>query len=380
MPERVMFTMGDIACAEGALSAGCRYFGGYPITPATEIAEWMSQRMPELGGAYVQYEDEIASITSVIGASWTGVKAMTATSGPGVSLMLEAVGLAVMTETPLVLVNIMRGGPSTGQPTKGQQGDVMQAKWGSHGDYQIIALTPASVQEMFDQTVQAFNLSEKFRTPVFVLADETVGHMRERLVIPDEKDLKLEYRKMPTVDPSEYLPFKADDDLVPPMALFGSKYQFYATGLTHDERGYPSDKENVQIELITRLNDKIVKNADQIIDLERFMLDDAKIAVIAYGTPSRSAKRAIRDARQQGIKVGMLRLKTVWPFPEDQVAQLASEVDHIIVAEQNLGQVYYMVKAHASPTPVHLMTKPAGMPQLPIEIFDKIKEVKSIKP
>jgi 2-oxoglutarate ferredoxin oxidoreductase subunit alpha len=378
MPERVMFTMGDIACAEGALSAGCRYFGGYPITPATEIAEWMSQRMPELGGAYVQYEDEIASITSVIGASWTGVKSMTATSGPGVSLMLESVGLAVMTETPLVIVNIMRGGPSTGQPTRGQQGDIMQAKWGSHGDYQIIALTPASVQEMFDQTVQAFNLSEKFRTPVFVLADETVGHMRERLVIPDEKDLKLEYRKLPTVDPSEYLPFKADDDLVPPMGLFGSKYQFYATGLTHDERGYPSDKENVQIELVTRLNDKIVKNSDQIIDLEKFMLDDAKIAVISYGTPSRSAKKAIRDAREEGIKVGMLRLKTVWPFPEEQVAQLASEVDHIIVAEQNLGQVYYMVKAYASPTPVHLMTKPAGMPQLPHEILDKIKEIKSI--
>ena len=378
MPERVMFTMGDIACAEGALSAGCRYFGGYPITPATEIAEWMSQRMPELGGAYVQYEDEIASITSVIGASWTGVKSMTATSGPGVSLMLESVGLAVMTETPLVIVNIMRGGPSTGQPTKGQQGDVMQAKWGSHGDYQIIALTPASVQEMFDQTVQAFNLSEQFRTPVFVLADETVGHMRERLVIPDEKDLKLVNRKQPTVDPSEYLPFKPDDDLVPPMAVFGSKYQFYATGLTHDERGYPSDKENVQIELVTRLNDKIVKNSDKIIDLERFMLDDAKIAVISYGTPSRSAKKAIRDAREQGIKVGMLRLKTVWPFPEEQVAQLASEVDHIIVAEQNLGQVYYMVKAYAATTPVHLMTKPAGMPQLPHEILDKIREVKSI--
>jgi 2-oxoglutarate ferredoxin oxidoreductase subunit alpha len=378
VPKRIMFTMGDIACAEGALSAGCRYFGGYPITPATEIAEWMSQRMPELGGAYVQYEDEIASITSVIGASWTGVKAMTATSGPGVSLMLEAVGLAVMTETPLVLVNIMRGGPSTGQPTRGQQGDVMQAKWGSHGDYQIIALTPASVQEMFDQTVQAFNLSEKYRTPVFVLADETVGHMRERLVIPDKKKLKLEYRKQPTIDPSDYLPFKPDDDLVPPMALFGSKYQFYATGLTHDERGYPSDKEDVQIRLITRLNDKILKNADKIIDVERFMLDDAKIAVISYGTPSRSAKKAIRDAREQGIKVGMLRLKTVWPFPEEQVAELASEVDHIIVAEQNMGQVYYMVKAFAAPTPIHLMTKPAGMPQLPNEILDKIKEIKSI--
>jgi len=378
MPERVMFTMGDIASAEGALSAGCRYFGGYPITPATEIAEWMSLRMPELGGAYVQYEDEIASITSVIGASWTGVKSMTATSGPGVSLMLEAIGLAVMTETPLVLVNIMRGGPSTGQPTKGQQGDIMQAKWGSHGDYQIIALTPASVQEMFDQTVQAFNLSERYRTPVFVLADETVGHMRERLVIPDEKDLKLEYRKTPSGPPEDYLPFKADDDLVPPMALFGSKYQFYATGLTHDERGYPSDKEDVQIELITRLNNKILHNADKIIDVERFMLDDAKIGVVSYGTPSRSAKKAIKEARAEGIKAGMLRLKTVWPFPEKQVAQLASEVDHIIVAEQNLGQVYYMVKAEASPTPVHLMVKPAGMPQLPHEILDEIRRVKSL--
>ena len=378
MPERVMFTMGDIACAEGALSAGCRYFGGYPITPATEIAEWMSIRMPKVGGAYVQYEDEIAAITSVIGASWTGVKSMTATSGPGVSLMLEAVGLAVMTETPLVLVNIMRGGPSTGQPTRGQQGDIMQAKWGSHGDYQIIALTPASVQEMFDQTVQAFNLAEKYRTPVFILADETVGHMREKLVIPDEKDLKLEYRKTPTVDPKDYLPFKADDDLVPPMAVFGSKYQFYATGLTHDERGYPSDKENVQIELVTRLQNKILHNADHIIDVERVELDDAKIGVIAYGTPSRSAKKAIKDAREEGIKAGLLRLKTVWPFPEEQVAQLASEVDHIIVAEQNLGQVYYMVKAAAAPTPVHLMSKPAGMPQLPHEILDKLREINSI--
>jgi 2-oxoglutarate ferredoxin oxidoreductase subunit alpha len=378
MPEKVMFTMGDIACAEGALSAGCKYFGGYPITPATEIAEWMAMRMPEVGGAYVQYEDEIASITSVIGASWTGVKSMTATSGPGVSLMLEAVGLAVMTETPLVLVNIMRGGPSTGQPTRGQQGDVMQAKWGSHGDYQIIALTPGSVQEMFDQTVQAFNLAERYRTPVFILADETVGHMRERLVIPDEKDLKLEYRKTPTCPPEEYLPFKPDDDLVPPMALLGSKYQFYATGLTHDERGYPSDKEKVQIDLITRLNDKIIKNADNIIDLEKFMLDDAKICVIAYGTPSRSARKAIKEARAEGIKVGMLRLKTVWPFPEEAVAQVASDVEHIIVAEQNLGQVYHMVRAEAAPTPVHLMTKPAGMPQLPHEILDKIREVNSI--
>jgi len=202
--------------------------------------------------------------------------------------------------------------------------------------------------------------------------------MRERLVIPDEKDLKLETRKTPTVDPSEYLPFKADDDLVPPMATFGSKYQFYATGLTHDERGYPSDKEDVQIELITRLQNKILHNSDDIIDVERVELEDAKIGVVAYGTPSRSAKKAIKDAREEGIKAGLLRLKTVWPFPEEQVAQLASEVDHIIVAEQNLGQVYYMVKAAAAPTPVHLMSKPAGMPQLPHEILDKLRDINSL--
>lgn len=378
MPEQTMFTMGDIACAEGALHAGCRYFGGYPITPATEIAERMSQRMPEIGGSYVQYEDEIASITSVIGASWTGTKSMTATSGPGVSLMNESIGLAVMTETPLVLVNIMRGAPSTGQPTRGQQGDVMQAKWGSHGDYQIIALTPASVQEMFDQTVKAFNLAEKYRVPVFVLADETVGHMRERLVIPDKDDIEIVNRKKPTVDPSEYLPFKPDEDQIPPMAVFGSEYQFYATGLTHDERGYPTDAEDVQMQLITRLSHKILDHMDDIVEVEEFMLDDADIALIAYGTPSRSGRKAIREVREEGIKAGMLRLKTVWPFPEDIVANLASEVEHIIVAEQNMGQIYHMVRGPAAPTPIHLMQKPTGMPQLPSEIIAKIEEIDSI--
>ncbi|MCK4279052.1 MAG: 2-oxoacid:acceptor oxidoreductase subunit alpha, partial [Candidatus Thorarchaeota archaeon] len=208
--------------------------------------------------------------------------------------------------------------------------------------------------------------------------DETVGHMRERLVIPDEKDLKLEYRKLATGDPLEYLPFKPDDDLVPPMALLGSEYQFYATGLTHDYRGYPTDKEDVQLELVARLNNKILHNADKIIDLERFMLDDAEIAVVAYGTPSRSARKAIKEAREAGIKAGMLRLKTVWPFPEKALEDLASEVKHIIVAEQNFGQVYYMVKAAAAPTPIHLMAKPAGMPQLPHEILDKIREIDSL--
>jgi 2-oxoglutarate ferredoxin oxidoreductase subunit alpha len=232
---------------------------------------------------------------------------------------------------------------------------------------------------MFDQTVRAFNLSEQFRTPVFLLADEIVGHMRERLVIPDQKDVKIVDRKMPSVDPDHYLPFKPDEDLVPPMALLGTKYQFYATGLTHDERGYPTDTDSVQIELITRLSEKITRNADKIIDLERFMLDDAEIAVVAYGTPSRSAKRAIRLAREEGIRVGMLRLKTVWPFPEEAISDMAAEVRHIIVPEQNLGQAYFMVKASAAPTPVHSMTKPAGTPQLPEEILAKIKELHSVR-
>jgi 2-oxoglutarate ferredoxin oxidoreductase subunit alpha len=231
---------------------------------------------------------------------------------------------------------------------------------------------------MFDQTVTAFNLAEQFRTPVFVLADEVVGHMREKLVIPDSKDIKIVDRKMPTEDPDHYLPFKPDADLVPPMALLGTKYQFYATGLTHDQRGYPTDSDSVQIELVTRLSEKITRNADKIIDLESFMLDDADIAVIAYGTPSRSAKRAIRIAREQGIRVGLLRLKTVWPFPEEAIADLAGKVKHIIVPEQNLGQAYFMVKAAAAPTPVHSMTKPAGTPQLPEEILAKIRELHSI--
>ena len=243
MADRVLtgthFVHGDWACAEGAISAGCGYYAAYPITPASEIAERMAQRFPALGGKFIQFEDEIGAIASVIGASFSGLKAMTATSGPGVSLMLENIGLAVMTEAPCVIVNVMRGGPSTGQPTAGAQADVMQCRWGMHGDVEIIALAPQSVQEMYDLTVEAFNLSETYRTPVFLLSDANIGHLYERLRIPAEDELRTVERKRPTVQPSEYLPYRADESMVPPMAVFGEGYRFYSTGLTHDERGYP---------------------------------------------------------------------------------------------------------------------------------------------
>ncbi len=339
------FTMGDIACAEGAIAAGCRFFAGYPITPATEIAERMAYRLPQVGGVYVQMEDEIASIAAVIGASWAGFKAMTATSGPGFSLMQENIGLAAMTETPCVIVNVMRGGPSTGQPTKMGQQDVMQAKWGSHGDYEVIALAPASVQEMFDLTIEAFNYAERYRCPVMVLADETIGHMRERLVIPEpeeiEKRLVERKRAKPAIPPGEYAPFKADpEDLVPPMAHFGEGYHFYATGLTHDEWGrVRTDSAEVHFKLVARLCDKIRKNRDKIVRYEALWLEDADVVIIAYGIVSRPARAAVKAARKEGIKAGLLRPITLWPFPEEAVADVGERAKRVIVAEVNYGQV-----------------------------------------
>jgi len=289
------FMSGDLACAEGALAAGCRFFGGYPITPATEIAERMARRMPEVGGIYIQMEDEIGSIAAVIGASYAGKKAMTATSGPGFSLMQENIGLAVMTEAPLVIVDIMRGGPSTGQPTMPGQQDIMQAKWGSHGDYEIIALAPSSVQEMFDLTIECFNLAEIYRVPVILLADEIIGHMWERVKIPPPDEIVIVNRKKPKVPPNEYHP------LVPPMACFGEGYRFHATGLTHDEKGEPKTVSiEEQNKLVRRLCDKIRKNADKIIKVEEVMLEDAEVAVIAYGIASRAALSAVAFSRKTG--------------------------------------------------------------------------------
>ena len=368
------FMNGDVACAEGAIAAGCRFFAGYPITPATEIAEHLSQRMPEIGGIYIQMEDEIGSIAAVIGASYTGLKAMTATSGPGFSLMQENIGLAVMTEAPCVIVDVMRGGPSTGQPTLPGQQDVMQAKWGSHGDYEIIALAPSSVQEMFDLTVEAFNLSETYRVPTILLADEIVAHMWEKVVIPPAEKMKIVNRKKPNVPPEKYMPFMPDDDLVPPMACFGDGFSFHATGLTHDEHGYPQTQSSeVQQRLVRRLCDKIRKNADKIIRVEEVMLEDANVVVVAYGIVARAALSAVRKAREEGIKAGLLRPITLWPFPEKNVAKIAKQAKAIVVAEMNCGQLVREVERSAKETPVVFLSKLGEDPHTPMEILEAIR-------
>ena len=371
------FLNGDVACAEGAIAAGCRFFAGYPITPATEIAEHLSQRMPEFGGIYIQMEDEIASMAAIIGASYSGLKAMTATSGPGFSLMQENIGLAVMTEAPCVIVDVMRGGPSTGQPTLPGQQDVMQAKWGSHGDYGIIAMTPSSVQEMFDLTVEAFNLSEVYRVPTLLMGDEIVGHMWEKVIIPSPDKIKIQNRKKPTSRPEEYLPFKPDGDLVPPMACFGEGYRFHATGLTHNEHGYPkTSSSEVQSRLVRRLVDKVQKNADKIIRVEEVMLKDADIVVVAYGIVARAALSAIRKAREKGIKAGLLRLITLWPFPEKHVAKVAESARAIVVPEMNCGQMVREVERAAKETPVAFLSKLGEDPHTPMEILEVIRRSK----
>lgn len=334
------FINGDDACAEAAISAGCRFFAGYPITPATEIAERMAERMPEIGGAYIQMEDELASMNAVLGAAWGGAKAMTATSGPGFSLMMENLGLGIMTETPCVVVDVQRGGPSTGLPTLVGQGDMMQARWGSHGPYEIIALCPTSPQELFDLTVEAFNLSEKYRTPVLIMTDESVGHMTERVVIPPAESLKLYPRRRPTVPPGEYLPFAGDGDGVPPMACAGEGYRLHVTGLTHDERGYPVTTDPaVQERLVHRLIEKIRANRADITRVESEGLEDAEVIVVAYGITARVVMWPIEMARAEGIKVGWLRLITVWPFPEGLIRQLAGHTQAFVVPEINYGQV-----------------------------------------
>jgi 2-oxoglutarate ferredoxin oxidoreductase subunit alpha len=368
------FLNGDVACAEGAIAAGCRFFAGYPITPATEIAEHLAERMPEFGGIYVQMEDEIASMAAVIGASYAGCKAMTATSGPGFSLMQENIGLAVMTEAPCVVVDIMRGGPSTGQPTLPGQQDVMQAKWGSHGDYGIIALSPSSVQEMFDLTVQAFNLSETYRVPTLLMGDEIVAHMWEKVVIPPPDGIRTLNRKKPNVPRDEYMPFKPDDDLVPPMACFGEGYHFHATGLTHNEQGYPqTSSSKVQSELVNRLVQKISLNADKIIKFERIMLEDADVVVVAYGIVARGALSAVRKARASGIKAGLLRLITLWPFPEKQVAEVAAYAKAFVMPEMNCGQLVREVERAAKETPVFPLSKLGEDPHTPAEILEAIR-------
>jgi len=366
------FVNGDVACAEGAIAAGCRFFAGYPITPATEIAERMALRLPQVGGAFIQFEDELGSMAAVVGASYSGVKAMTATSGPGFSLMMENIGLAVMTEAPCVVVDVMRGSPSTGQPTKAGQGEMMQCRWGSHGDYEIISLVPSSVQEVFDLTVEAFNLAEQYRIPAFVMIDGILGHMYERLVIPEPDEIRIVNRKKPSRPPEKYIPFEAEEDLIPPMASFGDGYHFYATGLTHDERGYPDMSIEVQDKLIRRLSDKIRSNEDKIIKVEELGVEDAEILVVAYGLPSRSAIRAVKLAREEGIKAGLLRLITIWPFPTRVLERLSEQLKAVIVLEMNYGQLVREVERAVKPTPVTFLPKLGEEPHKPDEILSSI--------
>ncbi len=330
---------GDFAIAEGALAAGCRFFAGYPITPSTETAERFAERIPFVGGVFIQMEDEIASITALIGASWAGQKAMTVTSGPGFSLMMENIGLACMMEAPLVIANVQRGGPSTGLPTLVGQGDMMQVKWGSHGDFRIIALSPDSPQECFDLTIKAFNLAELYRVPVFVMTDECVGHMHEKVVIPAADQIEVVERKWYKGPKDKYLPYKPDKDKVPFMVKAGDGYRFHTTGLTHDERGYPAINAECQDVCVRHLVDKIDNNADKIIEYQEDQTDNADVVVISYGITSRVATKAIQEARKSGIKVGTMRLITVWPFPEKRIKELAKKVKAFVIPELNLGQV-----------------------------------------
>ena len=366
---------GDFAIAEGALAAGCRFFAGYPITPSTETAERFAERIPYVGGVFIQMEDEIASITALIGAVWGGGKAMTVTSGPGFSLMMENIGLACMMETPLVIANVQRGGPSTGLPTLVGQGDMMQVKWGSHGDYQIIALSPDSPQECFDLAVRAFNLSETYRVPVFIMTDECVGHMHEKVVIPPADQIEVVERKWYEGPKDKYLPYRLDKDMIPFMVKAGDGYRFHTTGLTHDERGYPVINAKCQDWNVRHLTDKILKHADKIIHVEEDRTDDADIVVISYGITSRVAYRAVQLARKAGIKVGTLRLVTVWPFPENRVRALAKKIKAFVVPELNLGQIAKEVeRVAAGRVPTVPVTHCGGWVHDPEDILKAIKE------
>jgi len=372
------FINGDEACTEGALAAGCNFFAGYPITPATEVAETMSRRLPKLDGTYVQMEDEIASIAAVLGAAWGGAKAMTSTSGPGFSLMMENIGLGVITETPCVVVNIQRGGPSTGLPTTCGQGDIMQAKWGSHGHYEIIAISPSSPQEMFDFTIRAFNLAETFRIPVLIMADEVVGHTLERVTIPPIEKIKVVNRKKPTESPATYLPYKTDSSLIPVLPDAGDGYRIHITGLTHDERGYPVPDAETQEVLVTRLINKIRKNRDKIIDYDDYFLDGAKIVIVTYGSSVRPALKAMRGLREQGVKVGLLKLNTIWPFAEDLIRKLAKKVEAFVVPEVNFGQIALEVERCASGQAMtKLISHPGGGIHTPQQVADGVKKILS---
>ncbi len=366
---------GDHACSEGAIAAGCRFLGGYPITPSTEVAERISERFPEVGGIFIQMEDEMGSMAAVVGAVWGGVKALTVTSGPGFSLMQENIGLAVMLETPCVVINVQRGGPSTGLPTLPGQSDMMQARWGSHGDYEIIAVSPNSPQECFEMVIKAVNLSEKYRVPVMVMTDECVGHMTEKVIIPPADEIELYPRRYTKLPPEEYLPFKAGKDMIPEMVKAGDGYKIHVTGLTHDEKGYPVMNWEAQEKLVRRLVEKIRLHADELEDIEETQMEDAEVVIFSYGITSRVCIPALQRARKEGIKVGLLRPIICWPFPEKKIRELAGKVKAIVVVEMNYGQLFYEVeRCVCGKSKVSLVPHGGGWVHDPEDIHNAIKE------
>lgn len=346
--KNVRLMQGNEACAEGALAAGVRFFGGYPITPSTEIAESMAQLLPKFGGKFIQMEDEIAGIAVVLGASLAGKKVLTATSGPGFSLKQELIGYAAIAEIPVVIANVQRVGPSTGQPTSPAQGDVMQARWGTHGDHPMIAMSPWTVKESFDVAVKAVNYAERFRTPVIILLDEIVGHLREKIVVPTPEEIEIYPRRKPDRSREEgYQPFKPAADLVPNVADFGTGARIHVTGLVHDETGFPTGSPKVTEECIRRLHEKIARVQDEITHYDEFFMEDAEYAVVAYGGTARTAYEAVRKAREKGVKVGMVRLMTIWPFADKVVKKVAEQVKAILVPELNYGQLVHEIERAA---------------------------------
>lgn len=375
--DKVQFIQGDMAITYGAVLAGCSFFGGYPITPASEVTEGAAELFPRVGATFIQMEDEIGSIGAVIGAAWGGAKSMTATSGPGFSLMMENYGYAIMTETPCVIANVQRTGPSTGQPTLGAQGDMMQVRWGSHGDIEAIALCPSTVQESLDMTIKCFNLSEKYRHPVCLMTDGEIGHLREKVVIPGEEEMHLIERRLATIDKDKFIPFSNSQtsiSKVPDFPTFGSGYRTYVTGLTHNEKGFPAtDKQQDHERLIMRIISKITDDRKKLTDVERVELDGAEIAFVTYGASARPTETAVAMARAKGIKVGMLRMKIVWPFPRHVIKELSKKVNKIIVPEMNLGQIVHLVTEYADKDcEVISAPKVGGEMHLPHELLDML--------
>lgn len=368
---------GNEAVAKGAITAGCTFYSGYPITPSSEIAEEMSRLLPRVNGKFIQMEDEIAGMGAAIGASLTGAKTMTATSGPGFSLKQENLGFAIMTEIPVVIVNVMRGGPSTGMPTYPSQADVMQAKWGTHGDHEIIALCPSTVVESFEYTVKAFNLAEQYRTPVVLLIDEIIAHMSEKVEMFNPSHYRIKNRIKVSERPEKYKPYDTKFGDVPPLAPYGEGYRYHITGLTHDQTGFPSMNAKIVRDLQERLIDKIQNKMKYFSYYEERMTEDAEVIIIAYGSVARSAMRAIKDARKRGIKAGLYRPITIWPFNQKRIKRYAKKCNHFLVPEMNMGQLVHEVRSslHGKDTKIHTLNKADGELITPSEILVKLMEV-----